>query len=223
MTSRTASTQPTVVCFGTSDHMAMADALQQGATARSLAFEWHDADGADPGQVFARMAAAHRHPTLVVFGAGRWQAGSALDTPPEAWDAAWRSQCLQGARIGQAAIRAMRQGGQGTLIFLGHADGVTDAQPARRCTPTAFGAAHAAASAGLRSLAQSMARGFGPDGLHVAHLCIDGHLPLPPKAAALIAQTCWAWHGQGRSAWSHEVALRVLPEPEDRHPGVHPS
>jgi len=217
MSSHTVSGQAMVVLFSAGDHRAIAPALQHLAHAQSMGFESHPADAADPEQVFSRLSAEHQQAALVVFGGGQWQAGSALDTPPEAWDAAWRSQCLQGARVGQAAIQAMRPRGAGTLIFLGHTHSVTDAQPARHGPPQAFGAVHAAASAGLRSLAQSMARGFGPQGIHVAHLCIDSPLPLSTPAANSVSRACWSLHAQGRSAWSHEVDLHVLHAPELTH------
>ena len=232
MSTHTASTRAMVVLFSAGDHRAMATALQELAHTRSMGFESHPAEMPDPDAVFARWRTEAKRPALVVFGGSHWQAGNALDTPPEAWDAAWRSQCLAGAQVGQAAIRAFRAhrperasaspGAEShlhhhTLIFLGHADSVTDAQPARRRAPAAFGAAHAAAGAGLRSLAQSMARGFGPDGIHVAHLGIDGPLPLSVTAADSVAQACWSLHAQGRSAWSQDIDLRVTHTPEATH------
>lgn len=219
MSAHTASDQAMVVLFSAGDHRAMAPALQHLAHTRSMGFESHPADTTDPAQVFSRLSAEHKQAALVVFGGGQWHAGSALDTPAEAWDVAWRSQCLSGARVGQAAIQAFRahRSGHSTLIFLGHANSVTDAQPARRRAPAALGAAHAAAGAGLRSLAQSMARGFGPDGIHVAHLSIDSPLPLSTPAAHSVAQACWSLHAQGRSAWSHEMDLRVVHPTEFTH------
>jgi len=219
MSPHNASGQAMVVLFSAGDHRAMAPALQHLAQTHSMGFESHPTGTTDPEQVFSRLSAEHKRAALVVFGGGQWQAGSALDTPAGAWDAAWRSQCLSGARVGQAAIQAFRAqpSGHSTLIFLGHANSVTDAQPARRCAPAALGAAHAAAGAGLRSLAQSMARGFGPDGIHVAHLCIDSHLPLSTPAAHSVSQACWSLHAQGRSAWSHEMDLHVVHAPEFTH------
>lgn len=219
MSPQNASGQAVVVLFSAGDHCAMAQALQHLAQTHSMGFESHPADAADPAQVFSRLNAEHKQAALVVFGGGQWQAGSALDTPSGAWDAAWRSQCLSGARVGQAALQAFRThpSGNCTLIFLGHADSVTDAQPARRRAPAALGAAHAAAGAGLRSLAQSMARGFGPDGIHVAHLSIDSPLPLSPPAAHSVSQACWSLHAQGRSAWSHEMDLHLLHPTEFTH------
>jgi len=74
---------------------------------------------------------------------------------------------------------------------------------------------------GLRALAQSLAREFGPQGIHVSHVVIDGqidspsihekmpdreeHTLLSPDA---IAETYWQLHMQDRTAWTLESDLR---------------
>ena len=87
----------------------------------------------------------------------------------------------------------------------------------------------AAAKAGLRMIAQSMAREYGPLGIHVAHVVIDGGIKgdrLLGRAPALInergedgllgieaiADTYWTIHRQQRSAWTQEVDLRPFKE-----------
>ena len=82
-------------------------------------------------------------------------------------------------------------------------------------------AAFAVGKFGLRALAQSMAREFGPQGIHVAHINIDGGIMservkdmvkdrpeesfLEPDA---IAEVYYGLHKQHRSAWSQEIDLR---------------
>ena len=90
--------------------------------------------------------------------------------------------------------------------------------------------AFASAKAGLRAIAQGMAREFGPAGLHVAHVIIDGGIDgerlrtvLPDFVAGkgedgtldidAIADTYWHLHTQHRSAWTHELDLRPFKEP----------
>ncbi len=71
----------------------------------------------------------------------------------------------------------------------------------------------------LRGLAQSMARELGPQGIHVAHMVIDGGIRSArrgePAGAAdslldpdSIAASYLNVIHQPRSAWSFEVALR---------------
>jgi len=110
--------------------------------------------------------------------------------------------------------------GRGTVIFTG-ASGSMRGRPRF--------AQFAAAKSGLRMVAQSMAREFGPQGIHVAHVVIDGGVGgdrllnafpaarqmfgedgmLDPEA---IAENYWQIHRQPRSAWSHEIDLRPFKE-----------
>lgn len=88
----------------------------------------------------------------------------------------------------------------------------------------------AAAKAGLRMVAQSMAREYGPSGIHVAHVVIDGGIDgerlrsRRPEAVRergedgllnieAIAEVYWQIHRQARSAWTHEIDLRPFKEP----------
>ena len=111
--------------------------------------------------------------------------------------------------------------GGGTVIFTG-ATGSLRGRP---------GFAHfASAKAGLRAIAQSMAREFGPQDLHVAHVIIDGGIDgerlktlIPQFVAAkgehglldldAIAGTYWHIHTQHKTAWTHEIDLRPFKEP----------
>jgi NAD(P)-dependent dehydrogenase (short-subunit alcohol dehydrogenase family) len=86
-------------------------------------------------------------------------------------------------------------------------------------------AALATGKFGLRALAQSMAREFWPQGIHVAHVIIDGqintprvrerfpdreeHTMLSPDA---IAETYWRLHTQDPTAWTLETDLRPTVE-----------
>ena len=73
--------------------------------------------------------------------------------------------CFSGFLTGREAIKYMKPRGKGTIIFTGATASVRGA--------VGF-SAFSGAKFGLRSLAQSMAREFGPHGIHVAHVIIDG-------------------------------------------------
>ena len=110
----------------------------------------------------------------------------------------------------------MVEAGRGTILLTG-------------ATASLRGSARFSALAvgkfGLRALAQSMAREFGPQGIHVAHIVIDGqintprmrgmasdreeHTMLSPDA---IAATYWQLHIQDRTAWTLELDLRPAVE-----------
>lgn len=198
-----------VCLFAPPGAQALADLLRDRAQARGMAFEHHDAQVPDPGALLSTHSRPAQPLSLVVFAGDHAPNGSALHTPASAWQAAWDSHCLAGLRVGQAAIRAMRPQRRGTLIYLGHHAGVTDAQAVRRVAPGAFSAAQAVASAGLRALSQSMARAFGPQRVHVAHVVLD-RAPNPEALPEAVVQACWLLHDQDPSAWTHELDLRTL-------------
>jgi len=83
-------------------------------------------------------------------------------------------------------------------------------------------AAAAAGKSGQRILNQSLAREFGPRGVHVAHVIIDGGIDIPGReniqfnngapdskiSPEAIADSYWYLHTQHRSAFTHELDLR---------------
>jgi NAD(P)-dependent dehydrogenase (short-subunit alcohol dehydrogenase family) len=85
-------------------------------------------------------------------------------------------------------------------------------------------AAFASSKFALRGLAQSLAREYGPQGIHVAHVIIDGLIWGPAardqhkaqKAGCLspdaIAETIMSLIAQPRQAWTHEIDLRPATE-----------
>ena len=142
---------------------------------------------------------------------------SVLDLAATDLEGAWRTICLGGMFLGREAARLMAARGHGTIIFTGATASVRG---------SALFARTAVAKAGLRALAQSMARELGPTGVHVTHVVIDGQIMAPryrelaasraPDALldpAHIAEACLQLHYQPRSAWSHEIDLRPWVEP----------
>lgn len=165
-------------------------------------------------------AEAGTPPRLVVYNTGNNRAAPLMETSDEHLESLWRV-CAFGAFLcGREAARRMLPAGGGTLLFTG-------ATASLRARPpfTAF----ASAKAAERALAQGMAREFGPQGLHVGHVVIDGVIDgdavtsrFPQIKERLgedgllsldaIADAFWALHTQDRSAWSHELDLRPYTE-----------
>jgi NAD(P)-dependent dehydrogenase (short-subunit alcohol dehydrogenase family) len=164
-------------------------------------------DEAAIAQVFTQVGHELGPPSLAVFNAGTFEPAGILDLTPAQLERSWRVGCLGGFIVGQAAARAMLPRGRGTLLFSG-------------ATASLRGSARFAALAvpkfGLRALAQSMARELGPQGLHVAHVVIDGVIGESADdsrlAPAAIADAYWHLHRQPRSAWTHELDLRPYGE-----------
>jgi NAD(P)-dependent dehydrogenase (short-subunit alcohol dehydrogenase family) len=158
---------------------------------------------------------------VVIFNAGNNRRIDFKELSVEQFEEFWRVGCFGGFLVGREAARRLAPLGRGTIIFTG-------ASASLRGKP---GFAHfAAAKAGLRMIAQSMAREYGPLGIHVAHVVIDGGIEgdrllsrMPNLAAErgeagllsidAIADTYWNIHRQRRSAWTQEVDLRPFKEP----------
>jgi len=157
---------------------------------------------------------------MVVHNVGTNRPGNFLNLTAEQLEKSWRADCLSGFFIGQQAIQYMQPNGRGTLVFTGASASMRG---------KAGFAGFSAAKAGLRSLAQSMAREFGPQGIHVVHVVVDGMVNgdrlrgfLPDMLDSKgengslnpedIAETYWQLYQQHRTAWTHEIDLRPCKE-----------
>jgi NAD(P)-dependent dehydrogenase (short-subunit alcohol dehydrogenase family) len=157
---------------------------------------------------------------LVIFNAGNNQRIDFRALTVQQFEDFWRVGCFGGFLVGREAARRLASLGRGTIIFTG-------ASASLRGKP-GF-AQFAAAKAGLRMIAQSMAREFGPLGLHVAHVVVDGGIDGDRLRKAVptlikergedgllgidaIAETYWHIHRQPRSAWTQETELRPYKE-----------
>jgi NAD(P)-dependent dehydrogenase (short-subunit alcohol dehydrogenase family) len=157
---------------------------------------------------------------VAVFNAGNAVRGTPAEIEPAQFEGAWRVGTFGGYLFARAVVPRLIAAGGGTLLFTG-----ATASLRGRGQFVAF----AAAKAGLRSLAQSFAREYSPQGVHVAHVIIDGGIdgerlrsaaPQFVAAAgqdgllspAAIAESYWQLHQQPRSAWTHELDLRPYKE-----------
>jgi NAD(P)-dependent dehydrogenase (short-subunit alcohol dehydrogenase family) len=157
---------------------------------------------------------------VAVFNIGANVRFSVAETTERVYRKVWEMGALAGFLMGREVARAMLPRGHGTIVFTG-------------ATASLRGSAGFAAFAGakhaLRALAQSMARELGPQGIHVAHVVIDGAIDTAfiaetfPERYALkasdgildpdaIAENYWQIHRQQRSAWTHEMDLRPWSE-----------
>jgi NAD(P)-dependent dehydrogenase (short-subunit alcohol dehydrogenase family) len=155
-----------------------------------------------------------------VFNVGNAVRGGPLELTPEQFESTWRGSTYAGFLFAREVLPKLLAGAGGSLLFTGATASLRGRGPF---------VAFAAAKAGLRSLAQSIAREYGPRGIHVAHVVIDGGIDgerlrtAAPEFAAqtgadgllapdAIAETYWQLHRQHRSAWTHELDLRPYKE-----------
>jgi NAD(P)-dependent dehydrogenase (short-subunit alcohol dehydrogenase family) len=171
-------------------------------------------DASSVAALFVSIRAALGAPDVLVYNAGAFQIGSVLELSPDAFERAWRANCLGAFLCAREVAGAMVERGSGTILLTG-------------ATASLRGSARFSALAvgkfGLRALAQSMARELGDKGVHVAHIVIDGQIEsertrqagrdaatvLAPDA---IAETYWQLHAQDRTAWTLELDLRPAVE-----------
>ncbi len=157
---------------------------------------------------------------LVTFNVGRNQKIDFRQTDASVFEDFWRMNTLGGFLVGREAARRFAPLARGSVFFTG-ASGSLRGMP---------GFAHFAASkAGLRMISQSMAREFGPQGIHVAHVVVDGAIEgervrslFPGIVEQLgengvlntdaIAETYWQLHLQHPSAWTQELDVRPFKE-----------
>ena len=111
------------------------------------------------------LGATFEAPDAVVFNAGINRHIEFRTVTTQQFEEFWRVCCFGGFLVGREAARRLVPLGRGTVIFTG-------ASASLRGKP-GF-AQFAAAKAGLRMISQSMARDYGKDGLHVAHVVVDG-------------------------------------------------
>lgn len=184
-----------------------------------------DARKEDDITAFLQEAEAYAPLEVCVFNAGANVNFPILETTERVFRKVWEMACYAGFLTGREAARHMLPRGKGSIFFTG-------------ATASLRGgvgySAFASAKAGLRNLAQSMARELDPKGIHVAHLIIDAgvdtafvrerikaargeealaRLPedtlMNPRS---IADAYWAIHSQTRDAWTFEMDLRPYAE-----------
>lgn len=171
------------------------------------------ADAADPASVaalFATVEARLGAPDLVVYNASARVRGPLAELDPRAVQDTLMVSAFGAFLVAQQAARRMGPKRHGAILFTGASAGIKGFP---NSAPFAMG------KFALRGLAQSAARELGPQGIHVAHIVVDGGVrsaarpdpadrpdsTLDPDA---IAATCLATLAQHRSAWSLEVEVR---------------
>jgi NAD(P)-dependent dehydrogenase (short-subunit alcohol dehydrogenase family) len=133
---------------------------------------------------------------------------------PEEFERAWRVAAYGGFLCSKHAVEDMLGGddeGEGTIIFTGATSAVRG-----RGGAVGFSSAKFA----VRGMAESMARELGPQGVHVAHVVIDGMIDTPRVREGFdaddeelldpdeIAESYVHLVEQDRSSWTLELDLR---------------
>mgnify|MGYP000099524515 CR=1 FL=1 len=167
-------------------------------------------------ETFARIAAELGPIQTLLYNAGGAVFGDAETITTEDFAVGWRSNALGLLHCARAVIPGMRALGSGQIIVSG-------------ATASKKGGANfagfASAKAAQHSLAQSLARQLGPEGIHVAIFIIDGVIDSEHTRELLpdweteqfmqpedIADSVYHVAQQPRSAWTFEIDLRPFCE-----------
>lgn len=157
---------------------------------------------------------------VAVFNPGANVRFPITETTSRVYFKVWEMACFGGFLMGRECAKVMLPRGRGTIIFTGATASLRGRE--------GF-AAFASAKAALRATAQSMARELWPQGIHVAHVVVDGAIDTAfirdnfPERYAMkdqggildpehIAEAYWQLHVQPRTAWTHETELRPWTE-----------
>ena len=174
------------------------------------AFACDAARRGDVVRLFGEVERAYGAPDVLVYNAGYRTRGPFIDLDPAEVEKTLAVSAFGGFLVAQEAAKRMLPHKHGAILFTGASASVKGyAQSA----PFAMG------KFALRGLAQSMARELSPQGIHIAHIVIDGGIRSasradpPDKPDSMldpdaIAQTYLDLLQQQRSAWAWEIELR---------------
>ena len=186
------------------------------ALAKQTNAKVYGCDASDPKQVAGLFESVDRDlgtPDWVLFNPSRRSRGPLVDLDPDSVRQDILVTCYGGFLVAQQAAKRMVKAGRGSIFFTGASASV---KGYARSAPFAMG------KFGLRGLAQSMAREFQPQNIHIAHFVIDGSIGAPNGGKGSgkddrldpddMAETYLAIHRQHRSAWTWEIELRPWTE-----------
>ena len=192
--------------------LAARNASKLEALAREIGATAESCDTSQPAAVAALFQAVdkrHGAPDLVVFNASYGYRGPFLERDPAEVRKALEIGAFGGFLVAQEAVRRMLPRKSGSLFFTGATASVKGFPNSAPFAMQKFA---------LRGLAQSLAREYSPQGIHVAHFVIDGGVATGRDAGGdppdrwldpdAIAANYLATHRQHRSAWTWEIELR---------------
>ena len=138
----------------------VADIAAAGGRAASFV-----ADATKEADIVALFDQAGSDLELAIYNAGNNTPGKIIDMEADYFEQSWRVVCFGGFLFGREAVRRMVPKAVGTLLFTGASASLRGR--------TGYGAFNSS-KAGLRTLAQAMAKEYASDGSHVGHVVVDG-------------------------------------------------
>jgi NAD(P)-dependent dehydrogenase (short-subunit alcohol dehydrogenase family) len=166
---------------------------------------------------FATVREQLGDPAVLVYNANTsfpWPPPKFMDITPERFEGSIAAQATGAFYAAQEVLPAMIAKQSGTILLTGATASLRG------------GASFATLAVGkfaLRALGQSLAREFHPQGIHVAHILVDGQIKserfagsnrapdsfLDPDA---LAEQYWQLHNQDKTVWTQELDVRPYVE-----------
>lgn len=149
-------------------------------------------------------------PDVVVVNQGTFAKKSVLEVTKEDFDTSMSVNVWGSLTVAQAAGKAMVERGSGSILFTGATASLRGGAGFSLLAMPKFT---------VRALAQSMARELGPQGVHVAHVVVDGIIEGPRTAEwgipsertldpAAMGESFVHLAQQPKRAWTQELDLR---------------
>jgi NAD(P)-dependent dehydrogenase (short-subunit alcohol dehydrogenase family) len=191
----------------------VSDIVATGGRATAVA-----ADATSEADTIALFDRAGADLELAIYNAGNNTAGKIIDMTADYFEQSWRVVCFGGFLFAREAVRRMVPKGAGTLLFTGASASLRGR--------SGYGAFNSS-KAGLRTMAQAMAKEYAGDGIHVGHVVVDGAIGGEkirnrfPDAASReerlisidgIVDAFVFLYKQPRRAWSFELDVRTSQE-----------
>lgn len=184
--------------------VALASRRAPAALAAEVGGTAHACDASDPAQVAALFDAVP-DAELVVYNPSARVRGPITDLDTAAVRDALMVTAFGAFLVAQQAARRMLAAGRGTILLTGASAGVKG---------FARSATFAMGKFALRGLSQSLSRELHPQGIHVAHIVVDGVIDAPGGTddrrlnPDSIATAMLGLVRQDRSCWTDELAVR---------------
>ena len=158
---------------------------------------------------FARIRDRFGSIDILLNHAGNAAWGDFATLAPDDFERSWRV-CAYGSFLcAQEAAPDMIESGRGAILFTGATSSIRGRAGALEFSSAKFA---------VRGMAWALAREFGPKGIHVAHVIIDGVLDTPSMSGEpgddlfidtdALAKVYWSLIEQDPTAWTFELDAR---------------
>lgn len=150
--------------------------------------------------LFRQVRAEHGDAQVLIYHASAGARGAASSLEPEQLHRDLRVNAIAPLAAVREVLPAMREAGQGTLLFTGGGLALN---------PQADMASASMGKAALRQLALCLAAELAPEGIHAATVTVAGFVQRDTLFNPdVIADCYWDLHLEPKGAWRSEVVLR---------------